>query len=35
MDTINDIDKVEVEDEYQYLDSFFTSIESLLATLDV
>jgi len=35
MDIIDDMDEVEAEDEYQYLDSFFTSIKSLLAALDI
>jgi hypothetical protein len=35
IDTIDDMDKVEAEDEYQYSDSFFTSVKSLLAASDV
>jgi hypothetical protein len=35
IDIIDNIDKVEAEDKYQYSDSFFTSIKSLLAASDV
>jgi hypothetical protein len=35
MDIIDDMDEGEAEDEHQHSDSFFTSVESLLAASDI